>query len=83
MPEVAAAGTVTVRLDVVAAVTVPATPPEPLKRTVFDAGVVWKFVPVMVMLEPRFPVVGVNDEIVGAETVKLEPEVTLPFEFAT
>ena len=33
----------------------------------------WKFVPVMVMLAPRVPVVGVNDEIVGAVTVKLAP----------
>ena len=41
-----------------AAVTVPATPPEPLKRTVFDAGVVWKFVPVIVIDAPAPAFVG-------------------------
>ncbi len=58
-------GTVTVSEVAVAAVTVAAVPPEPPNLTVFDAGVVWKLVPVMVMLAPMLPVVGVNDEMSG------------------
>ena len=76
-------GTVTVREVAEAAVTVAAVPPEPPNLTVFEAGVVWKFVPVMVMLPPMSPAVGVNEVIVGAETVKFEPDVTLPFTFET
>ena len=73
----ASAGTVTVRLVAVAAVTVPARPPEPLNTTVFEPGVVWKFVPVIVIAEPVFCFTGVKLVIVGAFTVKVPP-VTLP-----
>ena len=75
-------GTVTVSCVAVAAVTVAAVPPEPPSLTVFDAAVVLKFVPVIVIDAPRSAEL-VNDEIVGAETVKLLADVTLPFAFDT
>ena len=60
------------------AVTVPAVPPEPLKTTVFDASVVWKFVPVRTIDAPARAFVGVKLETVVGLTVKLPP-VTLPY----
>ena len=76
-------GTVTVSEVAVAAVTVAAVPPEPPNLTVLDAAVVLKFVPVIVTDEPMSPFVGENDETVGADTVKLLPDVTVPFVFET
>ena len=54
VPVVAPTGTVTVMLVAVEAVTIAAVP---LKLTVLFAGVVLKFVPVMVMVVPTGPLV--------------------------
>jgi hypothetical protein len=71
-PVVTPAGAVTVSEVELAAVTVAATP---LKVTVFAAGVLPKFTPVIVTVVPGDPPVGVNVEIAGA-TVKLPLLVT-------
>lgn len=61
-PVVAVDGTVTVRLVSVAPDTTAATP---LKVTVLFAGVMLKFVPVIVTVVPVGPDVGVKEVIVG------------------
>ena len=58
-------GTVTVSDVSVAAVTVAAVPPEPPNLTVFEAGVATKLVPVTTTDEPRLPLVGAKEVIVG------------------
>ena len=58
-------GTVTVSDVSVAAVTVADVPPEPPNLTVFEAGVAMKFVPVTTTDEPRLPLVGAKDVMVG------------------
>lgn len=62
-PDVAPAGTVVVMLVAVDAVTVAAVP---LNVTVLSAGVVLKFVPVMVTVAPTTPDVGVKLVMVGS-----------------
>ena len=62
VPVVAPVGTVVVMLVAVDAVTVAATP---LKFTVLLAGVVLKFVPVMVTVVPTGPLAGAKLAIVG------------------
>ncbi len=69
-PEVAPAGTVTVILVAVLAVTVAVVP---LNCTVLFEGVVLKFAPVIVTEIPTEPEVGVNEVIVGTDT-KLQTE---------
>jgi hypothetical protein len=63
LPVVAPVGTVTASVVAVALVTVAAVP---LKVTVFDVGVVEKFVPVMVTDAPMAPDVGERVVMVGA-----------------
>ena len=58
-------GTVTVSDVSVAAVTVAGVPPEPPNLTVFEAGVATKFVPVTTTDEPRLPLAGAKDVMVG------------------
>src|SRR6476619_5502651 len=62
------AGTVTVIVVAVAAVTVAAVPPEPPNLTVFcvSGAPARKFVPVIVVDDPRLPLVGAKLVIVGA-----------------
>jgi len=67
-PEVAAAGTVAVKLVAVLAVTVAIVP---LNVTILLAGVALKFVPVMVTAVPAGPLRGANKVIVGDVAVKL------------
>jgi hypothetical protein len=74
LPVVAPAGTFTMRMVAVALVTVA---PVPLKFTRFDAGVVEKFVPVILTGAPMAPDVGERLAIVG-NTVKLNPLVFTP-----
>jgi hypothetical protein len=69
VPALAFVGTVTVKLVVVAAVTVAGMLLK--KRTLLLAGMVLNPVPVRVMLAPMAALVGVKPVIVG-ETVKLE-----------
>src|SRR5262245_54223293 len=65
-PLVADAGTVTVRVVVVATVTVATVP---LMRTVLLAGVVEKFEPVMTTVLPTNPLDGLNELIAGCAMV--------------
>jgi hypothetical protein len=68
-PDVAPGGTVVVMLVAVEEETVASVP---LKRTIFSVGVVLKLVPVMVMVVPSAPLLGVKLEMVGeATTIKL------------
>jgi hypothetical protein len=76
LPVVAPVGTVTARVVVVALITVAAVP---LKVTVFDVGVVEKFVPVIVTDAPMAPEVSDRLVIVGVgSTVKAIPLVFTP-----
>ena len=59
---VAPAGTVTVKLEVVPIVTVAFTAP---KRTMLLEGTELKFVPVIITPVPNVPLEGVKEEIVG------------------
>jgi hypothetical protein len=68
-PVVAPNGTVVVKVVVVAALT---TATVPLKETTLLAGVVLKFVPVIITVAPTAPLVGLNEVNVGVgKTVKL------------
>jgi len=62
-PEVAAAGTVVVKLVAVLAVTVAIVP---LNVTILLVGIILKFVPVMVTALKTAPDIGVKEVIVGA-----------------
>lgn len=69
VPEVALLGTETVREVVVAAETIAV---EPLNRTVLPEVEETKFVPVMVILAPGIPRIGVKLVMVGAGVVAFE-----------
>ncbi len=74
-PVIAPAGTKVVKVVVVAAVTVANVP---LKRTIFSASVVLKFVPKIVTSAPGAPLVGVNPVKVGVgSTVNVPALVTV------
>ncbi len=64
-PWVAPVGTVTVRLVVLATVTVARVAP---KNTTLSAAVVLKPVPVMVTVSPTSPSCGLNEVMVGGKT---------------
>ncbi len=69
-PKLALAGTVTVKLTVLAALTVALVAP---KKTILLAAVVLKPVPVIVTVAPTAPLAGVNELIVGCAVILIKP----------